>query len=76
MKQIKECLVCGRPVPLALAYQANIDKVISNPITGEITLAPLEGHICPKCNKTMGYKTSKDKLAKFTEDQNENTSTE
>ena len=65
MKKVKECLACGRRVPLHLAYQATVASWITNAITGEKNQQTLNGWICPFCNKEMGYKTSKKKLEKF-----------
>jgi len=65
MKRIKRCLVCGKSVPLSLAYQAEVEQERKSPITGEVTYVLVKGVICPACNQDMGYKGSKAKLEKW-----------
>ena len=63
MKRIVKCLTCKKPVPLHLSYLAEIEVKQKTRRGYKDIVVP--GHICPVCNKLMGYKTSKNKLDKF-----------
>jgi len=65
MKQIKACLVCGKPVPKGLAYQGEIEYVSTDYLSGLKKVATLSGYICPVCNKNAGYRTNQVKLSRF-----------
>lgn len=65
MKKIHQCLVCGDYVPRSLAYEASVEKEISNPMTGEIVKTTVRGVICPLCNEKLGYSTSRKKIEKY-----------
>ena len=64
MKKIEVCLCCGQSVSKSLAYHAEVEKMIKNPVTGEIKVETFKGSICPECCFRLGYKVSKKKLEK------------
>ena len=65
MKRIEVCRVCGQNVSKALAYHAEVEKMVENPMTGVVEIVTMKGTICPSCNLSVGYQTSKTKLKKF-----------
>ena len=65
MKKIFECKICGRAVPRTLAYEAEVERGITSPMTGETSYTTVQGLICPLCNRDAGYKGSKEKLERF-----------
>jgi len=65
VKRISVCRVCGQSVSKALAYHAEVEKMIENPMTGAVEIVTMVGPICPECNLSVGYQTSKKKLEKF-----------
>lgn len=69
MKKISVCRICGRPVSRALAYHAEVEKMVESPMTGEVRIETMVGPICPSCNLAGGYQTSKKKLEKFVKEE-------
>ena len=65
MKKIEVCRSCGQSVSKALAYHAEVEKIVKNPMTGAVEIVTMKGTICPECNFRASYKTSKKKLKKF-----------
>ena len=69
MKQVRVCRNCGKAVAKSLAYHAKVEKLIKTQ-WGEYKVVVLEGPLCPLCNESLGFKTSKKKLAKFNKSYN------
>ena len=46
--------------------------MVENPMTGAVEIVTMVGPICPTCNLSVGYQTSKAKLKKFGGVKNEN----
>jgi len=65
MKHVKFCKICGEPVANSLTYQVEVEREITNPITGEFRFEVVGGVMCPGCNERMGFKTSAKKLEKW-----------
>mgnify|MGYP001567016637 FL=1 len=64
MKKIVICLKCNDVFPEAVCYQAKKQVVNNELLTGLPKQHLVEGYVCAKCNKKMGYKTNSKKLDK------------
>lgn len=60
-------MICQKPVAQSLAYQGELEYILTNPITGEKQIRVISGHMCPPCNQACGYRTHKKKLEKYLE---------
>jgi len=72
MKQITKCLSCDKAVSIGLCYEAQTIAYVTNSIAGTMNEQKIKGHICPKCNKRMGFKTNSKKLDKQLKAENNN----
>ena len=59
--------MCGRSFPKSDAYHAEVEKEITNPITGEIRYEKVIGPVCPLCTDKCGYRVKKERLERYSD---------